>query len=108
MKGDGSVEVKAARAGWEPRSECRDGEGMSVLTPGTGRGSSEEEAERCPRVPPDNQVSPALAPNRARCDLLGFSISSTVLPCSLLLKALVTSGCMSSQGGCLSKGEGAI
>lgn len=30
-KGDGNPEGKAARAGWEPHSECRGGEGMSVL-----------------------------------------------------------------------------
>lgn len=73
--------------------ECRDGEGMSVLLrAGAGTGGSEEEAEKCPRVQPDNQTSPALAPNRASCDLLGFCIASPVLLCSLLPKALVTSG----------------
>lgn len=63
----------------EPHSECRDGEGMSVLRPGAGRGGSEGEAEKCPRVQPDNQFNSTLPPNRARGDLLGLSIPSTVL-----------------------------
>lgn len=38
-KGDGNPEAEAARAGWEPRSECRDGGGMWVLLrPRAGKG----------------------------------------------------------------------
>lgn len=75
-----------------------------------------------PRVQAGNQVSPALAPKRARPDLLWFSPCSTraalqpggAMGCSLLLKAsdfrmrgramLSTS----TRGGYLSKGGGGI
>lgn len=58
---------------------------MSVLLrPGAGRGGSEEEAEKWPRVQPDNQVNPT-----------GVTCWASPFPalCSLLLKASVTSGC---------------